>query len=229
MSHLRIQMSRIKQALSQVPAQSKVRLNHYKLTIILICHSLRHLWLWIEWDDESNYSFNSLQLGAADPDFGEPENSDEDELAELGPRHEPISNLDPLRFTIPNANVGPDCVHNPDDIMISCHPSSGHDTPEFLPFDEYCSFKFDSESGDGPTSDSDDILLPELVKSKQPWKPFHTRLDFEVAEVMLSAHMNKRQTETTIQLFNHVKGTGRTDSDFTLVDHSDLSLIWDHA
>jgi len=167
----------------------------------------------------------------ADPDLGEPENSDNDEPAEFGPlnRHEPISNLDPLRFTIPDANVGPDRVHNPDDIMISRHPSSGRDTPEFLPFDEYCSSKFDSESGDGPTSDSDDILLPESVKSKQPWKPFRTRLDFEVAEVMLSAHMNKRQTETTIQLFNRVKGTDRNDSDFTLVNYSDLSLIWDHA
>ena len=113
--------------------------------------------------------------------------------------------------------------------MIACHPSSGSDTPKFLSFDEYCSIKFDSESGDSPASDSDDILLPESVKSKQPWKPFRTRSDFEVAEVMLSAHMNQKQIETTLQLFNRVKGAGPIDSDFTLVNHSDLSLIWDHA
>jgi len=165
----------------------------------------------------------------AEFNFVDPDYSDEGELGELGPHHEPISNLDPLRFTIPDANVGPNRVHNPDDIMISRHPSSGRDALEFLTFDDYCSFKFDSELGDGAAPDSDDILTSEPVKSKQPWKPFRTRSDFEVAEVMLSAHMNRKQIETTIQLFNRVKGTGPTDSDFTLVNHSDLSLIWDHA
>ena len=102
----------------------------------------------------------------AEFDFVDPDYLDEDELGELGPHHEPISNMDPLRFTIPNANVGPDCVHNPDDIMISHHPSSGCNALEFLTFDEYCSFKFDSELGDGAAPDSDDILISELVKSK---------------------------------------------------------------
>ena len=165
----------------------------------------------------------------AEFDFVDPDYSDEGELGELGPRHEPISNLDPLRFTIPSASVGPDRVHSPDDIMISHHPSSGRDALEFLTFDEYCSFKFDSELGDGAAPNSDNILISESVKGKQPWKPFHTCSDFEVVEVMLSAHMNRKQIETTIQLFNRVKGTGPTDSDFTLVNHSDLSLIWDHA
>ena len=165
----------------------------------------------------------------AEFDFVDPNYSDEGELEELGPCHEPISNLDPLCFMIPNANVGPDHVHNPDNIMISHHPSSDCDTLEFLTFDEYCSFKFNLELGDGAAPDSDDILISVSVKSKQPWKPFCTCSDFDVAEVMLSAHMNQKQIETTIQLFNCVKGTGPTDSDFTLVNYSDLSLIWDHA
>ena len=104
---------------------------------------------------------NGSRVWFVDPDY-----LDEGELGELGHRHEPISNLDPLRFTIPDANVGPNRVHNPDNIMISHHLSSGCDALEFLTFDEYCSFKFDLELGDGAAPDSDDILISELVKSK---------------------------------------------------------------
>ncbi|KDR67396.1 hypothetical protein GALMADRAFT_232065 [Galerina marginata CBS 339.88] len=100
--------------------------------------------------------------------------------------------------------------------MVVHHPSSGSDAPKIYTFDEYCISKFDSESANDTAPDT-------------PWRPFRTRSDFELAEVMLSSHMNRKQIETTIQLFNRVIGTGSTDSDFTLGNYSDLSVIWDHA
>ncbi|KDR65883.1 hypothetical protein GALMADRAFT_81379 [Galerina marginata CBS 339.88] len=176
--------------------------------------------------DEEEGSDDSFGPGVGP---GDPDELEEDEPAEP-PAREAISVLDPLQFAAPDANIVAERVHTLDDIMIVSHPSSGSVAAKFFAFEDYCSFKFDDGEPENGTG-SDSMLLPESVRSKQPWRPFRTRSDFEVAEVMLSAHMNQKQIEATIQLFNRVKGEGPgiTGSDFTLVNAADLLLIWDQA
>ena len=60
----------------------------------------------------------------------------------------------------------------------------------------------------------------------EPWKPFHSRLDFELAELILDTHMNKAQTATIISLIHHC--VSEPDS-FTLKNESDLARIWENA
>ncbi|KAJ7509461.1 hypothetical protein B0H11DRAFT_2168801 [Mycena galericulata] len=59
-----------------------------------------------------------------------------------------------------------------------------------------------------------------------PWKPFRTRLDFEVAEFCELAMLNKEMTETLINL---IQRCGNNMKDFTLLDHSELNRMWELA
>lgn len=74
------------------------------------------------------------------------------------------------------------------DIKVEYHPRSGRQ-PQFFSFDEYKSNFQDLDSVDIPVD-------PE------PWKPFRSRLDFELAELILDTHMNKNQTNELISLIH---------------------------
>ncbi|KAJ7734783.1 hypothetical protein DFH07DRAFT_870865 [Mycena maculata] len=63
-------------------------------------------------------------------------------------------------------------------------------------------------------------------RKSQPWAPFHTRLDFEVAEFAQDAMLNRNQTNTLISLIHRcASSTGG----FTLRNHSDLDKQWELA
>jgi hypothetical protein len=105
-----------------------------------------------------------------------------------------------------------------DDIKVVHHPHSGI-TQRIFRFDDYCgaeSFKTDEIKGCGLSGDD----------LERPWRPFRTRLDFEIAEVMLDAHMNTPQTERMISLIH--EAILHPDS-FTLANAGDLSAVWDVA
>ncbi|KAJ7099080.1 hypothetical protein C8R44DRAFT_642451, partial [Mycena epipterygia] len=56
-----------------------------------------------------------------------------------------------------------------------------------------------------------------------PWKPFRTRLDFEVAEFCELEMLNTEMTETLITL---IRRCGNNIKNFTIANHSELNKLW---
>lgn len=59
-----------------------------------------------------------------------------------------------------------------------------------------------------------------------PWYPFNTRNDFELAELMVDAHLNNAQVKKLLSIIGKVAEDG---SSFTLVDLKDLHARWEVA
>jgi len=97
-----------------------------------------------------------------------------------------------------------------DDIRTEFHPASGK-APVIAHFDEY-----------GHTEGSTYTDLP----NPRPWAPFESHLDFEVAELILSAALNKEQTTTLISLLKRV---AEGAEEFTLQSHDDIKKKWEEA
>ncbi|KAJ7099596.1 hypothetical protein B0H15DRAFT_1002950 [Mycena belliarum] len=57
-----------------------------------------------------------------------------------------------------------------------------------------------------------------------PWKPFRTRLDFEVAEFCELAMLNTEMTDTLIKL---VRRCGNNIKNFTIENHAELDKLWE--
>jgi len=108
----------------------------------------------------------------------------------------------------------PDSIERPqlDDIKVEYHPRSGHLTQLFQ-FNEYMNQLPESNNVDIPPD-------PE------PWKPLHSHLDFELAELILDTHMNKNQTNALITLIHQCISEPQS---FTLKNESDLSKNWQNA
>jgi hypothetical protein len=64
------------------------------------------------------------------------------------------------------------------------------------------------------------------VNVEAPWHPFRSRLDFEIAELSLNAHLSKADTE---HLLSIIRRCIETPEQFTLSGHKDLSEYWDMA
>jgi hypothetical protein len=60
----------------------------------------------------------------------------------------------------------------------------------------------------------------------QPWRPFRTQLDFEVAEFCELNMLNRDSTETLLSLIHRCKSQPK---EFTLVNKQDLDELWDLA
>jgi hypothetical protein len=97
-----------------------------------------------------------------------------------------------------------------DDIRTEFHPASGKD-PVIEHFKDYGRAK-DFAYNDPP--------------NPKPWAPFESRLDFEIAELILLAALNREQTKTLISLFNRV-ADGREE--FSLRSHDDIKKKWEKA
>ncbi|KAJ7447224.1 hypothetical protein FB451DRAFT_1343439 [Mycena latifolia] len=63
-------------------------------------------------------------------------------------------------------------------------------------------------------------------KDNEPWAPFRTRLDFEVAEFAQDAMLNRTQTNTLISL---IRRCSANIEDFTFHSHADMNKSWDLA
>ncbi|EEB97733.1 hypothetical protein MPER_02885 [Moniliophthora perniciosa FA553] len=97
-----------------------------------------------------------------------------------------------------------------DDIKTEYHPSSKRATEQV----HFTDFGF---------KNAEKIILPI---NHEPWKPFPTRFDFEVAELALDCAMNKEQTNRLIGLMERAS-TGHEKLSFR--SHSQLQEIWDTA
>ena len=99
---------------------------------------------------------------------------------------------------------------NVDDIKTEYHPFSGLQ-PSVQPFQDYI-----------PTQSP----CPDPSIPNEPWQPFRSRLDFEIAELILGTNMNTKQINTLCSLFRRaISGT----ENFTLRGDKDLRNIWSHA
>ncbi|KAF9044107.1 hypothetical protein BJ165DRAFT_1594751 [Panaeolus papilionaceus] len=104
------------------------------------------------------------------------------------------------------------------EIKLEMHPHC-HKDPVTMTRVKYCEKEAKMEKERSAVNEVDE----------RPWRPFRTRLDFEVAELMLNAHMNSRQIDTTISLIQDAIGESTSSTQFTLTSRNDLNRIWDHA
>jgi hypothetical protein len=101
-----------------------------------------------------------------------------------------------------------------DDIRIEYHDKS-EIPPKHLSFDEY-SFNNSQEKESGRN----------IQPNAEPWRPFTSRLDFEVAELILETHLNKNQTNSLLSL---IRRCINDPMSFSLTNSKDLTAIWEAA
>jgi hypothetical protein len=65
------------------------------------------------------------------------------------------------------------------------------------------------------------------LRDDTPWRPFRTRLDFEVAELAHQAALNENRTNQLFDLMR--RSADGCNSNFTLKDHKEAREIWDLA
>ncbi|CAA7262545.1 unnamed protein product [Cyclocybe aegerita] len=100
--------------------------------------------------------------------------------------------------------------HEKDDIKIQYHLKSGK-PEEIYHFHEY-----------SPTKPNN----VDIPVDTEPWRPFHTQLDFELAELMLDTHMNATQTETLLSLIHQCI---KCPDSLTISNMKDLNRVWEQA
>jgi hypothetical protein len=74
-----------------------------------------------------------------------------------------------------------------------------------------------------------DNSFPETVDespNEEPWKPFESQLDFELAEIMLDCHMNVREKQ---RLISWVRQCLKDPKSFTIKKVADLDQAWENA
>jgi len=67
---------------------------------------------------------------------------------------------------------------------------------------------------------------PGQPTAEKPWHPFRSRLDFEIAELALNAHLSKADTE---HLLSIIQRCIQNPEQFTLQGHKDIAEYWDLA
>ena len=97
-----------------------------------------------------------------------------------------------------------------DDIKIVYHPHSGK-PDEIFHLDDY------NSSLPRPTN---------IPMEEKPWRPFRTRTDFEIAELILATHMNKDQTTNFLKLLHEIADDPKC---FTIANKKDLDNTWEGA
>ena len=96
-----------------------------------------------------------------------------------------------------------------DDIKTQYHPCSGK--PAVVQaFDEYQRYSAPSR----------------VPKTSEPWFPFQTRGDFELAAFALDAGLNKEQTNTLLNLTHKLISKEQV---LTLKTHADMHSYWEAA
>lgn len=138
------------------------------------------------------------------PDALPPENDDNELL-----QHPP--SLPNPSQPVPDDLEGGDPID--DDIRTEFHTHSGRKA-KTARFEDY-----------GRSADDADKRYSARYSGPEfyPWSPFALRLDFELAELILEASLNKAQTEKFISLMHRCSlGVEK----FTIANHKDLQETW---
>lgn len=69
---------------------------------------------------------------------------------------------------------------------------------------------------------------PLIMPENEPWKPFRSRLDFEVAELILEAALNRSSADRLIKLIHRAADNNDHDP-FTLKNGGEMNKLWDGA
>ncbi|KAF8887634.1 hypothetical protein CPB84DRAFT_1749688 [Gymnopilus junonius] len=149
--------------------------------------------------DESNFAEGLLVLLSQEPE------------ATMMPSDAGSMDLDPGAYP-PDADAPqPNWMPQIDDIKVEYHPKSHHPT-KFYHLDDYA-------AQEGQPAE-------EPVADQEPWKPFRTHLDFEIAELMLDSHLNVGQSSVLLSLIR--KAIAQL-ADFTLSSTDELEKFWTAA
>lgn len=132
----------------------------------------------------------------------------------------------------------PGYIPSLNDIRIIHHPSAEREHDVYS-FEEYCG----QDELDATEENLRRFEDMDYTSPHRPWRPFASRIDFELAEVMLDAHMNGPQIEKVFDILRCITNSPRDDSgtnvdsqlsthlseSLTLQNGSDLAQIWDFA
>lgn len=111
------------------------------------------------------------------------------------------------------------------DIKITYHRADGRES-KVLPLQDYLDLEY---YGSEEEQHDEETPTPDPVNEFEPWHPFPTRLDFELAEVILDSHMNRRQTEKVISIVRELMPNPDDSDLFTIKNTADLFKMWDLA
>lgn len=106
-----------------------------------------------------------------------------------------------------------------DDIKVKFHPKANI-PDQIYSFDDY------SQAESTPLNGSSFEPVVNTTDGRPPWYPFNTRTDFELAELMVDAHLNNSQVKALLSIIGQVSQNG---SLFTLTDLKDLNERWEIA
>lgn len=115
-----------------------------------------------------------------------------------------------------NRNIN-DTHPPPNKIRVEYHPKSEKE-PAHFPFYNFTS--------DRAADITDSQQLADTPVDEKPWRPFSSRLDFEIADLILETHMNSNQTDRLLSLIRKCISEPHT---LTLVDDKDVKSTWDAA
>ena len=116
---------------------------------------------------------------------------------------------DPMQVAVSDYPVAEEeCMR--DDIKTIYHPHSGLGS-RIQRFQDY---------------GTDHPLDNKSLVDKEPWRPFRSRLDFEVAELALATHMNNDEVNTLCSLIHHA---ANGIEKFTIQGSRDLNNLWQLA
>lgn len=101
----------------------------------------------------------------------------------------------------------------PDSIRVDYHPHSGR-PPQVFPFESY-----------RREHDRAKFNASQLLK-ENPWAPFKSREDFELAELCVEAGLHKKQINKLLKLIQDAKN-GKAK--ISLSSYKDLQMAWDSA
>ncbi|KAJ3832869.1 hypothetical protein F5878DRAFT_591241 [Lentinula raphanica] len=113
-----------------------------------------------------------------------------------------------INFASPGTN---ESEPQANDIKIEYHPSSGKPA-KILHFHEY-----------GECRNHDHVPIPP---DPAPWKPWRSRVDFEVATLALESSMSEDQINKLINILQRV---GQGSDNFTLKNNKEMQTMWDLA
>jgi len=146
----------------------------------------------------------------------------------------------PIENNNSTQNSGSECQLN--NIKFEFHLNSGKSETIYT-FKKFCQLEDEAEAREQQTQTSPTPQVPSIIMDhgpgiyipinntesvlNTPWRPFRSRQDFELAELILETHMNTWQIKTMLELvWEIIPNDARSRSPLNLESHTDLTKMW---